>query len=129
MKLSTVDNQSNGIKIILKSKFLNFFFKDQDRFEKDGLNSFSFDNMDVGEISSVELGVRNQEEKWFVKYLEVHLPLKAKTHVFEINNWFCRTEGDGLLVRKFDISGKNFNPNFKPIFLSNIENFFFIDSL
>ena len=32
------------------------------------LNSFSFDNMDVGEISSVELGVRNQEEKWFVKF-------------------------------------------------------------
>ena len=80
--------------------------------------------MDVGEISSIELGVRNQEEKWFVKYLEVHLPLKAKTHVFEINNWFCRTEGDGLLVRKFDISGKNFNPNFKPNSLSNIENYF-----
>ena len=84
--------------------------------------------MDVGEISSVELGVRNQEEKWFVKYLEVHLPLKAKTHVFEINNWFCRTEGDGLLVRKFDISGKNFNPKFKPNSLSNMKNYFFIDS-
>jgi len=90
------------------SKRINLILpEDQDRFEKDGINSFTFENSDCGNIESIELGVRNQEEKWFVKYLEVSLPMKAKTYVFQINNWYCRTEGDGLLTRTFDTAGKN----------------------
>ena len=79
--------------------------EDQDRFEKDGINSFTFENVDCGNIESIELGVRNQEESWYVNYLEVNLPLKAKTYVFQINNWYCKTEGDGLLTRTFDTIG------------------------
>ena len=58
--------------------------------------------MDVGELTKVELGVRNLDESWFVELLEVHLPLKAKTYFFKVNNWYCKTEGDGLLNRVFN---------------------------
>ena len=43
---------------------------------KDGINEFTFENLDVGDISSIEIGSRNQEEEWLVKMIEVTLPLK-----------------------------------------------------
>ena len=74
----------------------------QDKFVKDSVDSWTFENMDVGELTKVELGVRNLDESWFVELLEVHLPLKAKTYFFKVNNWYCKTEGDGLLNRVFN---------------------------
>ena len=103
VKINGVDQ--NGIKT--QSKRINLVFaEDQDRFDKDGVNSFKFENVDVGVIESIELGVRNQEEKWFVEFVELYLPLKPKTLVFQVNNWYCKTEGDGLLTRSFDANGK-----------------------
>ena len=49
----------------------------EDRFEKDGINEFIFENLDVGEITSVEIGSRNQEEEWLVKSIDITMPLKG----------------------------------------------------
>ena len=55
--------------------------ENEDRFEKDGINEFTFENLDVGEINSVEIGSRNQEEEWLVKSIDITMPLKG-------NFWF-----------------------------------------
>lgn len=51
--------------------------ENEDRFEKDGINEFTFENLDVGEITSVEIGSRNQEEEWLVKSIDITMPLKG----------------------------------------------------
>jgi len=54
--------------------------ENEDRFEKDGINEFTFENLDVGEITSVEIGSRNQEEEWLVKSIDITMPLKGSLH-------------------------------------------------
>ena len=55
--------------------------ENEDRFEKDGINEFTFENLDVGEITSVEIGSRNQEEEWLVKSIDITMPLKGSLHL------------------------------------------------
>ena len=62
--------------------------ENEDRFEKDGINEFTFENLDVGEITSVEIGSRNQEEEWLVKSIDITMPLKGKFWF-----WFGLTSG------------------------------------
>ena len=95
-KASSVENEKSTKRINLPIP------TGQDKFVKDSVDSWTFENMDVGELTKVELGVRNLDESWFVELLEVHLPLKAKTYFFKVNNWYCKTEGDGLLNRVFN---------------------------
>lgn len=56
--------------------------ENEDRFEKDGINEFTFENLDVGEITSVEIGSRNQEEEWLVKSIDITMPLKGSLLLF-----------------------------------------------
>jgi len=51
--------------------------ENEDRFEKDGINEFTFENLDVGEITCVEIGSRNQEEE----SIDITMPLNG-------NFWF-----------------------------------------
>ena len=76
----------------------------EDRFEKGGINEFTFENMDLDDITSIEIGSRNQEEEWLIESVDITLPLKGKHFFFKVNNWIGRYKNDGLLNRVLDIS-------------------------
>ena len=89
----------------LSTKRINLVLPDnEDRFEKDGINEFIFDNLDVGEIQSVEIGSRNQEEEWLIEKIDITLPLKGQHFVFNVNNWIGRSKDDGMLNVVLDMA-------------------------
>ena len=68
------------------------------------MNEFVFENVDVGEITSVEIGSRNQEEEWLIKGVDITLPLKGQHLVFNVNNWIGRSKDSGLLNHVLDVA-------------------------
>ena len=75
------------------------------RFEPGSSETFQVEGLDIGELKQIELGHDGvgASESWFVKHVEITLPLSGKSYFITCNQWLSTEKGDGLTVRKFNV--------------------------
>ncbi|XP_058133602.1 lipoxygenase homology domain-containing protein 1 [Dasypus novemcinctus] len=81
---------------LLKSSKTN-----SDKFERDSIEIFTVETLDLGDLWKVRIGHDNTGKApgWFVDWVEVDAPSLGKCMTFPCGRWLARNEDDGTIVR------------------------------
>ncbi|XP_046528124.1 lipoxygenase homology domain-containing protein 1 [Equus quagga] len=81
---------------LLKSSKTN-----SDKFERDSIEIFTVETLDLGDLWKVRIGHDNTGKApgWFVDWVEVDAPSLGKCMTFPCGRWLARNEDDGAIVR------------------------------
>ncbi|XP_070483689.1 lipoxygenase homology domain-containing protein 1 isoform X1 [Equus przewalskii] len=81
---------------LLKSSKTN-----SDKFERDSIEIFTVETLDLGDLWKVRMGHDNTGKApgWFVDWVEVDAPSLGKCMTFPCGRWLARNEDDGAIVR------------------------------
>nr|KAF6422944.1 lipoxygenase homology domains 1 [Rousettus aegyptiacus] len=81
---------------LLKSSKTN-----SDKFERDSIEIFTVETLDLGDLWKVRIGHDNTGKApgWFVDWVEVDAPSLGKCMTFPCGRWLARNEEDGAIVR------------------------------
>jgi hypothetical protein len=79
------------------------------RFEPGSSETFQIETLDIGDLKQIELGHDGvgPNDSWFVKHVEISLPLSGRTYLITCNQWLSTEKGDGQTVRRFNIDEAN----------------------
>ncbi|XP_021542012.1 lipoxygenase homology domain-containing protein 1 isoform X2 [Neomonachus schauinslandi] len=88
--------QDNTGMTLLKSSKTN-----SDKFEKDSIEIFTVETLDLGDLWKVRIGHDNTGKApgWFVDWVEVDAPSLGKCMTFPCGRWLAKNEDDGAIVR------------------------------
>uniref|UniRef100_H0X7D1 Lipoxygenase homology PLAT domains 1 n=1 Tax=Otolemur garnettii TaxID=30611 RepID=H0X7D1_OTOGA len=88
--------QDNTGMTLLKSSKTN-----SDKFERDSIEIFTVETLDLGDLWKVRVGHDNSGKApgWFVDWVEVDAPSLGKCMVFPCGRWLAKNEDDGAIVR------------------------------
>ncbi|XP_006144481.1 lipoxygenase homology domain-containing protein 1 isoform X1 [Tupaia chinensis] len=89
----TQDN--TGITLLKSSK------TNSDKFERDSIEIFTVETLDLGDLWKVRIGHDNSGKApgWFVDWIEVDAPSLGKCMTFTCGRWLAKNEDDGAIVR------------------------------
>ncbi|XP_052011626.1 lipoxygenase homology domain-containing protein 1 isoform X2 [Apodemus sylvaticus] len=89
----TQDN--NGMTLLKSSK------TNSDKFERDSIEIFTVETLDLGDLWKVRIGHDNTGKApgWFVDWVEVDAPSLGKCMTFPCGRWLAKNEDDGNIVR------------------------------
>ncbi|XP_032741568.1 lipoxygenase homology domain-containing protein 1 isoform X1 [Rattus rattus] len=89
----TKDN--NGMTLLKSSK------TNSDKFERDSIEIFTVETLDLGDLWKVRIGHDNTGKApgWFVDWVEVDAPSLGKCMTFPCGRWLAKNEDDGSIVR------------------------------
>uniref|UniRef100_A0A8C6IN28 Lipoxygenase homology domain-containing protein 1 n=1 Tax=Mus spicilegus TaxID=10103 RepID=A0A8C6IN28_MUSSI len=89
----TQDN--NGMTLLKSSK------TNSDKFERDSIEIFTVETLDLGDLWKVRIGHDNTGKApgWFVDWVEVDAPSLGKCMTFPCGRWLAKNEDDGSIVR------------------------------
>ncbi|KAF6302998.1 lipoxygenase homology domains 1 [Rhinolophus ferrumequinum] len=89
----TEDN--TGITFLESSKV------NSDMFERDSIEIFTVETLDLGELWKIRIGHDNTGKApgWFLEWVEVDAPSLGKSMTFPCGRWLAKNEDDGALVR------------------------------
>ncbi|XP_043745450.1 lipoxygenase homology domain-containing protein 1 isoform X3 [Cervus elaphus] len=81
---------------LLKSSKTN-----SDKFERDSIEIFTVETLDLGDLWKVRIGHDNTGKApgWFVDWVEVDAPSLGKCMTFPCGRWLAKNEDDGTIVR------------------------------
>ncbi|KAL2778056.1 lipoxygenase homology domain-containing protein 1 isoform 1 [Daubentonia madagascariensis] len=81
---------------LLKSSKTN-----SDKFERDSIEIFTVETLDLGDLWKVRIGHDNTGKApgWFVDWVEVDAPSLGKCMTFPCGRWLAKNEDDGAIVR------------------------------
>uniref|UniRef100_A0A8C9PC10 Lipoxygenase homology domains 1 n=1 Tax=Spermophilus dauricus TaxID=99837 RepID=A0A8C9PC10_SPEDA len=81
---------------LLKSSKTN-----SDKFERDSIEIFTVETLDLGDLWKVRIGHDNTGKApgWFVDWVEVDAPSLGKCMTFPCGRWLAKDEDDGTIVR------------------------------
>uniref|UniRef100_A0A2R8ZLG0 Lipoxygenase homology domain-containing protein 1 n=1 Tax=Pan paniscus TaxID=9597 RepID=A0A2R8ZLG0_PANPA len=81
---------------LLKSSKTN-----SDKFERDSIEIFTVETLDLGDLWKVRLGHDNTGKApgWFVDWVEVDAPSLGKCMTFPCGRWLAKNEDDGSIIR------------------------------
>nr|XP_044630601.1 lipoxygenase homology domain-containing protein 1 isoform X1 [Equus asinus] len=81
---------------LLKSSKTN-----SDKFERDSIEIFTVETLDLGDLWKVRIGHDNTGKApgWFVDWVDVDAPSLGKCMTFPCGRWLARNEDDGAIVR------------------------------
>nr|XP_020137923.1 lipoxygenase homology domain-containing protein 1 isoform X2 [Microcebus murinus] len=81
---------------LLKSSKTN-----SDKFERDSIEIFTVETLDLGDLWKVRIGHDNTGKGpgWFVDWVEVDAPSLGKCMTFPCGRWLAKNEDDGTIVR------------------------------
>ncbi|XP_048219315.1 lipoxygenase homology domain-containing protein 1 isoform X1 [Perognathus longimembris pacificus] len=81
---------------LLKSSKTN-----SDKFERDSIDIFTVETLDLGDLWRVRIGHDNTGKApgWFVDWVEVDAPSLGKCMTFPCGRWLAKNEDDGTIVR------------------------------
>nr|XP_011770653.1 lipoxygenase homology domain-containing protein 1 isoform X2 [Macaca nemestrina] len=81
---------------LLKSSKTN-----SNKFERDSIEIFTVETLDLGDLWKVRLGHDNTGKApgWFVDWVEVDAPSLGKCMMFPCGRWLAKNEDDGSIVR------------------------------
>ncbi|XP_028335744.1 lipoxygenase homology domain-containing protein 1 [Physeter macrocephalus] len=81
---------------LLKSSKTN-----SDKFERDSIEIFTVETLDLGDLWKVRIGHDNTGKApgWFVDWVEVDAPSLGKCMTFPCGRWLAKNEEDGAIVR------------------------------
>ncbi|XP_032326338.1 LOW QUALITY PROTEIN: lipoxygenase homology domain-containing protein 1 [Camelus ferus] len=81
---------------LLKSSKTN-----SDKFERDSIEIFTVETLDLGDLWKVRIGHDNSGKApgWFVDWVEVDAPSLGKCMTFPCGRWLAKNEDDGAIVR------------------------------
>uniref|UniRef100_A0A8C9AJ37 Lipoxygenase homology PLAT domains 1 n=1 Tax=Prolemur simus TaxID=1328070 RepID=A0A8C9AJ37_PROSS len=81
---------------LLKSSKTN-----SDKFERDSIEIFTVETLDLGDLWKVRIGHDNTGKGpgWFVDWVEVDAPSLGKCMTFPCGRWLAKDEDDGTIVR------------------------------
>uniref|UniRef100_A0A6I9LA11 Lipoxygenase homology domains 1 n=2 Tax=Peromyscus maniculatus bairdii TaxID=230844 RepID=A0A6I9LA11_PERMB len=85
----------NGITLLKSSK------TNSDKFERDSIEIFTVETLDLGDLWKVRIGHDNTGKApgWFVDWVEVDAPSLGKCMTFPCGRWLAKNEDDGTIVR------------------------------
>ncbi|XP_038187073.1 lipoxygenase homology domain-containing protein 1 isoform X3 [Arvicola amphibius] len=85
----------NGITLLKSSK------TNSDKFERDSIEIFTVETLDLGDLWKVRIGHDNTGKApgWFVDWVEVDAPSLGKCMTFPCGRWLAKNEDDGAIVR------------------------------
>ncbi|XP_045313244.1 lipoxygenase homology domain-containing protein 1 [Leopardus geoffroyi] len=88
--------QDNTGMTLLKSSKTN-----SDKFERDSIEIFTVETLDLGDLWKVRIGHDNTGKApgWFVDWVEVDAPSLGKCMTFPCGRWLAKNEDDGAIVR------------------------------
>ncbi|XP_025742588.2 lipoxygenase homology domain-containing protein 1 isoform X2 [Callorhinus ursinus] len=88
--------QDNTGTTLLKSSKTN-----SDKFERDSIEIFTVETLDLGDLWKVRIGHDNTGKApgWFVDWVEVDAPSLGKCMTFPCGRWLAKNEDDGAIVR------------------------------
>ncbi|XP_032715367.1 lipoxygenase homology domain-containing protein 1 [Lontra canadensis] len=88
--------QDNTGMTLLKSSKTN-----SDKFERDSIEIFTVETLDLGDLWKVRIGHDNTGKApgWFVDWVEVDAPSLGKCMMFPCGRWLAKNEDDGAIVR------------------------------
>ncbi|XP_022351677.1 lipoxygenase homology domain-containing protein 1 [Enhydra lutris kenyoni] len=88
--------QDNTGMTLLKSSKTN-----SDKFERDSIEIFTVEALDLGDLWKVRIGHDNTGKApgWFVDWVEVDAPSLGKCMTFPCGRWLAKNEDDGAIVR------------------------------
>ncbi|XP_004408596.1 PREDICTED: lipoxygenase homology domain-containing protein 1 isoform X1 [Odobenus rosmarus divergens] len=88
--------QDNTGMTLLKSSKTN-----SDKFERDSIEIFTVETLDLGDLRKVRIGHDNTGKApgWFVDWVEVDAPSLGKCMTFPCGRWLAKNEDDGAIVR------------------------------
>ncbi|XP_062933380.1 lipoxygenase homology domain-containing protein 1 isoform X3 [Cynocephalus volans] len=88
--------QDNTGMTLLKSSKTN-----SDKFERDSIEIFTVETLDLGELWKVRIGHDNTGKApgWFVDWVEVDAPSLGKCMTFPCGRWLAKNEDDGTIIR------------------------------
>ncbi|CAH7088136.1 Loxhd1 [Phodopus roborovskii] len=72
-----------------------------DKFERDSIEIFTVETLDLGDLWKVRIGHDNTGKApgWFVDWVEVDAPSLGKCMTFPCGRWLAKNEDDGTIVR------------------------------
>uniref|UniRef100_A0A8C9C8T9 Lipoxygenase homology PLAT domains 1 n=1 Tax=Phocoena sinus TaxID=42100 RepID=A0A8C9C8T9_PHOSS len=81
---------------LLKSSKTN-----SDKFERDSIEIFTVETLDLGDLWKVRIGHDNTGKApgWFVDWVEVDAPSLGRCMTFPCGRWLAKSEDDGAIVR------------------------------
>ncbi|KAM9056314.1 lipoxygenase homology domain-containing protein 1 isoform 3-T3 [Megaptera novaeangliae] len=81
---------------LLKSSKTN-----SDKFERDSIEIFTVETLDLGDLWKVRIGHDNTGKApgWFVDWVEVDAPSLGRCMTFPCGRWLAKNEDDGAIVR------------------------------
>ncbi|XP_069884736.1 lipoxygenase homology domain-containing protein 1 isoform X3 [Dipodomys merriami] len=84
-----------GITLLKSSK------TNTDKFERDSIEIFTVETLDLGDLWRVRIGHDNTGKApgWFVDWVEVDAPSLGKRMTFPCGRWLAKNEDDGMIVR------------------------------
>ncbi|XP_040840655.1 lipoxygenase homology domain-containing protein 1 isoform X3 [Ochotona curzoniae] len=84
-----------GITLLKSSK------TNSDKFERDSIEIFTVEALDLGDLWKVRIGHDNTGKApgWFVDWVEVDAPSLGKCMTFPCGRWLAKNEDDGAIVR------------------------------
>ncbi|XP_055478766.1 lipoxygenase homology domain-containing protein 1 isoform X3 [Psammomys obesus] len=85
----------NGMTLLKSSK------TNSDKFERDSIEIFTVETLELGELWKVRIGHDNTGKApgWFVDWVEVDAPSLGKCMTFPCGRWLAKNEDDGAIVR------------------------------
>ncbi|XP_051019201.1 lipoxygenase homology domain-containing protein 1 isoform X3 [Acomys russatus] len=85
----------NGMTLLKSSK------TNSDKFERDSIEIFTVETLDLGDLWKVRIGHDNTGKApgWFVDWVEVDAPSLGKCMTFPCGRWLAKNEDDGAIVR------------------------------
>ncbi|XP_017651795.1 lipoxygenase homology domain-containing protein 1 [Nannospalax galili] len=85
----------NGMTLLKSSK------TNSDKFERDSIEIFTVETLDLGDLWKVRIGHDNTGKApgWFVDWVEVDAPSLGKCMMFPCGRWLAKNEDDGTIVR------------------------------
>nr|KAF6471720.1 lipoxygenase homology domains 1 [Molossus molossus] len=88
-------NDNTGMTLLKSSK------TNSDKFERDSIDIFTVETLDLGDLWKVRLGHDNTGKApgWFVEWVEVDAPCLGKCMTFPCGRWLSKNEDDGAIVR------------------------------
>lgn len=81
---------------------INLELLSADCFEPGRTQTFSIEEVDVGDVEILEIGHNglSSESAWHVKDVEVDVPTRGRTYHFVCGQWLARGRGDGKTTRE-----------------------------
>nr|XP_019595266.1 PREDICTED: lipoxygenase homology domain-containing protein 1 isoform X5 [Rhinolophus sinicus] len=81
--------------------FLESSKVNSDMFERDSIEIFTVETLDLGELWKIRIGHDNTGKApgWFLEWVEVDAPSLGKSMTFPCGRWLAKNEDDGALVR------------------------------